>query len=120
MAFRRDYSEYHTGYRAFAVDFLRSIAFLRNYDGFVFDQEIFAQIVAARRTRGRAARFRRATSSRPPRSRSAPASEYGLRTLGVLARFRLDKRSRWPLLRPPAARLAPTQQSRTQDTAPAR
>ena len=50
LAFRRGYSEYHTGYRAFSTDFLRSIAFLRNDDGFVFDQEIFAQIVA----RGRA------------------------------------------------------------------
>ena len=45
-AFRRRFSEYHTGYRAFSVDFLRSIPFLRNSDGFVFDQEIFAQIVA--------------------------------------------------------------------------
>ena len=44
-AFRRGYSEYHTGYRAFSTDFLRSIAFLRNNDGFVFDQQIFAQIV---------------------------------------------------------------------------
>jgi hypothetical protein len=32
--------------------------------------------------------------------------EYGLRTLGVLARYRRDeRRGRWPLLRPPAARL---------------
>jgi hypothetical protein len=44
--------------------------------------------------------------------------EYGLRTLGVLARYRLDeRRSRWPLLRPPAARLAPAPGSRAQDTA---
>ena len=33
--------------------------------------------------------------------------EYGLQTLMVLARFRLDeRRSSWPLLRMPAARLA--------------
>ena len=44
--FRRNYSEYHTGYRAFSADFLRSVAFLRNSDAFVFDQEIFAQAVA--------------------------------------------------------------------------
>jgi hypothetical protein len=31
---------------------------------------------------------------------------YGLRTLAVLARYRLDERGRrWALLRPPAARL---------------
>ena len=54
-AFRRGYSEYHTGYRAMSTDFLRSIPFLRNSDGFVFDQEIFAQIVARRARVDRAA-----------------------------------------------------------------
>ena len=104
-AFRRGYSEYHTGYRAMSTDFLRSIPFLRNSDGFVFDQEIFAQMVA------RKARvvelpiptryFREASTV------SFPSSvEYGLRTLLVLARFRLDARDgRWPLLRRPAAQL---------------
>ena len=39
---------------------------------------------------------------------SFPASvEYGLRTLGVLARYRLNRgeNGRWPVLRRPAARL---------------
>jgi hypothetical protein len=104
-AFRRGYSEYHTGYRAFSTEFLRSIPFLRNSDGFVFDQEIFAQMVARRArvvelpipTRY----FREASTV------SFPSSvEYGLRTLGVLARYRLDeRRGSWPLLRRPAARL---------------
>ena len=44
-AFRRGYSEYHTGYRAFSADFLRSVPFARNSDGFVFDQQIFAQVI---------------------------------------------------------------------------
>jgi glycosyltransferase involved in cell wall biosynthesis len=105
LAFRRGYSEYHTGYRAFSTEFLRSIPFLRNSDGFVFDQEIFAQMVARRArvvelpipTRY----FREASTV------SFPSSvEYGLRTLMVLARYRLDGRSgSWPLLRRPAARL---------------
>jgi glycosyltransferase involved in cell wall biosynthesis len=105
LAFRRGYSEYHTGYRAYSTDFLRSVAFLRNDDGFVFDQEIFAQMVARRArvlelpipTRY----FREASTV------SFGASvEYGLRTLGVLARYRFDeRRGSWPLLRPPAARL---------------
>jgi SAM-dependent methyltransferase len=105
LAFRRGYSEYHTGYRAFSAEFLSSIAFLRNDDGFVFDQEIFAQMVARRArvlelpipTRY----FREASTV------SFGASvEYGLRTLGVLARYRFDeRRGSWPLLRPPAARL---------------
>ena len=45
-AFGVRFSEYHTGYRAFSADFLRSIPFLRNSDDFVFDQEIFAQMLA--------------------------------------------------------------------------
>lgn len=102
VGFRRRFSEYHTGYRAFSVDFLRSIAFLRNSDGFVFDQEIFAQAVAA------GARvielpiptryFLEASSVSFTRS-----VEYGLKTLGVLVRFRVDeRRRRWLLLRRPA------------------
>ena len=100
--FRRGYSEYHTGYRAFSTELLRSIPFLRNDDAFVFDQEVFAQIVA------RGARvvelpiptryFREASSVS-----FATSVRYGLRTLAVLARFRLDRRVPWALLRRPAA-----------------
>lgn len=105
-AFRRRFSEYHTGYRAFSTDFLRSVAFLRNDDGFVFDQQIFAQIVA---------HDARVVELAIPTRYFLEASSvsfrtsvwYGLRTLAVLARFRLDEsgRWRWPLLHRPAARL---------------
>jgi hypothetical protein len=107
LAFRRAYSEYHTGYRAFSVDFLRTIPFLRNSDGFVFDQEIFAQIVA---------RDARVVELSIPTRYFLEASsvsfrrsvEYGLRTLGVLARFRLSRRRPgWLLLGAPVARLEP-------------
>jgi SAM-dependent methyltransferase len=106
-AFRRRFSEYHTGYRAFAISFLRTIPFLRNSDGFVFDQETFAQIVA---TRARVVElpiptryFLEASSVSFWRS-----VEYGLRTLAVLVRFRLDeRRRRWLLLRRPAVDLRP-------------
>jgi glycosyltransferase involved in cell wall biosynthesis len=104
-AFRTGFSEFHTGYRAFSAEILREIAFLRNSDGFVFDQEIFAQLVR------RGARvheiaiptryFLEASSVSFTRS-----VEYGLRTLVVLAKFRLDeKRPRWPLVRRPASTL---------------
>jgi SAM-dependent methyltransferase len=104
-AFRKELSEYHTGYRAFSVEFLRTIPFLRNSDGFVFDQEIFAQIV------DRGARI--VELPIPTRyfleasSVSFRASvRYGLETLGVLARYRVDeKRRRWSLLRRPATTL---------------
>ena len=92
-------SEYHTGYRAFSSELLRSIPFLRNSDDFVFDQEIFAQVLA------RDARvveipiptryFREASSVD-----LGTSIRYGLMTLGVLARFTADRRrGRWPLLR---------------------
>jgi glycosyltransferase involved in cell wall biosynthesis len=40
-------SEFHTGYRAFRREVLETVNFLLNSDGFVFDQEIVAQVVAA-------------------------------------------------------------------------
>jgi SAM-dependent methyltransferase len=117
-AFRRDFSEYHTGYRAFSVSFLRTIPFLRNSDGFVFDQEIFAQIVA---TDARVVEldiptryFLEASSVSFWRS-----VEYGLRTLAVLLRFRLDeRRRRWLMLRRPAIELEPTTLPETEAAKP--
>jgi SAM-dependent methyltransferase len=106
-AFRRSYSEYHTGYRAFSVPFLRTIPFLRNSDGFVFDQEAFAQIVSSNARVVELAiptrYFLEASSVSFSRS-----VEYGLRTLGVLASFRLDQRRQRSLrLRRPAVDLTP-------------
>ncbi|MEI7559145.1 MAG: methyltransferase domain-containing protein [Actinomycetes bacterium] len=104
-AFRRDYSEYHTGYRAFSVDCLNKIAFLRNDDDFVFDQEIFAQLTASGARVVEIAiptRYFLEASSVSFRT----SVRYGLMTLKVLYRFRRDERKRdWPLLRPPAAKL---------------
>ncbi len=37
-------SEYHTGYRAFSGDVLRSLDFTHNSDDFIFDNEMVAQI----------------------------------------------------------------------------
>ena len=110
-AFRRDYSEYHTGYRAFSVELLNRMAFLRNDDDFVFDQEIFAQLTAHNA---------RVVEIAIPTRYFLEASSvsfrtsviYGLRTLSVLWRFRRDERRRnWSLLRPPAARLLATENS---------
>jgi glycosyltransferase involved in cell wall biosynthesis len=108
LSFRRRYSEYHTGYRAFSVPFLRTIPFLRNADGFVFDQQMFAQIVAA---------DARVVELAIPTRYFLEASsvsfwtsvEYGLQTLAVLLRFRMDpRRGRWLLLRRPAVELVST------------
>jgi glycosyltransferase involved in cell wall biosynthesis len=76
-------SEYHTGYRAFTREVLETVNFAANSDGFVFDQEIIAQVVAAR--------FRIAEISVPtryfPEASAASLSAsvvYGLRILAVL------------------------------------
>lgn len=37
-------SEYHTGYRAFSAEVIRSIDFTHNSDDFVFDNEMIAQV----------------------------------------------------------------------------
>src|SRR3954447_8676117 len=98
------FSEYHTGYRAFSAELLRSVTFQRNSDDFVFDQEIFAEVLAA------GARvveipiptryFREASSVD-----LSTSLRYAFKTLWVLGRFRLDRR--WTLLRRPAAWLSP-------------
>ena len=102
-AFGVSFSEYHTGYRAFSAPLLRSIAFLRNSDEFVFDQQIFAQVIA------RDARvveipiptryFREASSVD-----LGTSVRYGRQTLWVLGRFLAHRRGmRWTLLCGPAA-----------------
>jgi SAM-dependent methyltransferase len=98
-AFGVELSEYHTGYRAFSAQLLRSIPFLRNSDDFVFDQQIFAQVLA---------RGARVVEVAIPTRYFLEASSvdlatsirYGVQTLGVLGRFMVDRRrGRWPLLR---------------------
>jgi 2-polyprenyl-3-methyl-5-hydroxy-6-metoxy-1,4-benzoquinol methylase len=102
-AFGVHFSEYHTGYRAFSAELLRSIPFLRNSDGFVFDQQLFAQVIA------QGARVLEVPI--PTRYFHEASSvgfttsvRYGLGTLRVLARYRADAHGRpWSLLRRPAA-----------------
>jgi 2-polyprenyl-3-methyl-5-hydroxy-6-metoxy-1,4-benzoquinol methylase len=97
------FSEYHTGYRAFSASLLRSIAFLRNSDDFVFDQQIFAQVIA------RDARVVEiAIPTRYFREASSvdlvTSVRYGRQTLWVLGRFLAHRRgTRWMLLCAPAA-----------------
>ena len=90
-AFGLTLSEYHTGYRAFRREVLETVNFVANSDGFVFDQEIVAQVVAAH--------FRITEIAVPTRyfpeasSASFVASlVYGLRILSVLFWFLLNKR----------------------------
>jgi glycosyltransferase involved in cell wall biosynthesis len=40
-------SEYHSGYRAYSAEVLRTIAYHRNSDNFIFDNEVISQIFMA-------------------------------------------------------------------------
>src|SRR5262252_9157369 len=89
-AFGLRLSEYHTGYRAFRRDVLETVNFRANADGFIFDQEIIAQAVAAR--------FRLAEIAVPTRYFAEASSAsfvdstvYGLRILGVIFWYSLHR-----------------------------
>ena len=103
QAFGVRFSEYHTGYRAFSADFLRSIPFLRNSDDFVFDQEIFAQILA-RKARVMEIPIPTRYFHEASSVDFVTSLRYAFKTLWVLGRYRLDRR--WALLRRPAAWLS--------------
>lgn len=45
LVFKLNLSDYHTGYRAYTKEVLEAINFRANSDGFIFDQEVVAQIV---------------------------------------------------------------------------
>ena len=90
LVFGLHLSEYHTGYRAFRRDVLEAVNFRANNDGFVFDQEIIAQVVAAG--------FRIEEIAVPtryfPEASSASfvaSSIYGLRILAVLFWYLMNR-----------------------------
>ncbi len=89
-AFGLDHSEYHTGYRSFHRSVLETVNYTMNSDGFVFDQDIIAQAVAAG--------FRITEIPVPtryfPEASSASLVQstiYGLRILTLLCRFEMHK-----------------------------
>jgi glycosyltransferase involved in cell wall biosynthesis len=84
-------SEFHTGYRAFRREVLETVNFPANSDGFVFDQEIIGQVVAAG--------FRITEIPVPvryfPQASSAgflASTVYGLRILSMLFWYTLHRR----------------------------
>ncbi len=88
--FRLQHTEYHTGYRAFHRKVLETVNYAMNSDGFIFDQDIIAQAVAAG--------FRIAEIPVPvryfPEASSAgfwQSTVYGCKILILLARFLLHR-----------------------------
>ena len=89
--FRLHLSEYHTGYRAFRREVLETVNFAANADGFVFDQEIIAQVVAAGFRIGEIAVPTRYFSEASQASFVA-SSAYGLRILSVCFWYTLHQK----------------------------
>jgi len=86
--FRLNLSEFHTGYRAFRREVLETVNYAMNSDGFIFDQEIVAQVVAAD--------FRIAEIAVPTRYFKEASSAsfgqsviYGLKILWLVFKYRL-------------------------------
>ena len=108
-------SEYHTGYRAFRREVLERVNFALNSDGFVFDQGIIAQAVAARFQIGEIA----VPTRYFPEASSASfwaSTAYGLSILVLLARYLLHRRSllrarRFDSLRGRYTRLVPAERA---------
>ncbi len=88
-------SEYHTGYRAFSGEVIKSIDFSHNSDDFVFDNEMIAQIFMNGYEIGEITcptkYFEEASSINFARS-----SKYGLGVLRVSLTYRLHK---WGLVK---------------------
>jgi glycosyltransferase involved in cell wall biosynthesis len=88
-------SEYHTGYRGYTKDVLKSIHFENNSNDFVFDNQLLAQIIYKGYPIGEiscpARYFPEASSINFTRSLT-----YGLGVMGVSVKFRLSK---WKLLK---------------------
>lgn len=94
LAYSRDLSEYHTGYRAYSRAALESVHFEMNSDQFIFDQEIITQFIHLRQ---------RIVDIPVPTRYFAEASSisfwdsarYGLSILWVLFRYRLHVAGLW-------------------------
>lgn len=91
VVLRRDFSELHTGYRAYSRGFLETVPFLRNSNDFVFDTQIIAQAVAFGQRIVEVpiqTRYHAEASSTSMRANI----RYGFGTLAVMGRLALHRR----------------------------
>ncbi|MGH9279671.1 MAG: glycosyltransferase family 2 protein [Acidimicrobiales bacterium] len=84
------FSELHTGYRAYSRRFLETVPFLRNSNDFVFDSQVIAQAVALDQ---RVVEVPIETRYHPEASSTSMRANirYGLATLWTMVRFRLHR-----------------------------
>ena len=87
-------AEYHTGYRAYTRRALESVDLERNADGFIFDQEIVAQMVESR---ARLMEVAVPTRYFPEASSASFRASviYGLGILALLLRYTLHRLGLW-------------------------
>ncbi len=86
-------SEMHTGYRAYSRHFLEVVPFLRNSNDFVFDTQVIAQSVAfGMRTVEVPVQTKYFSEASSINFRTSAV--YGLKTLGVMLRFKLHQSRR--------------------------
>ncbi len=95
---RQKLSEYHTGYRAYSSKVLNDIAYERNSDDFIFDNQVIAQIFAKGYSIAEVTcptkYFEEASSINLKRS-----IKYGLGVMGVSMRYFLHRMGlKWKLL----------------------
>ena len=95
---RQKLSEYHTGYRAYSSKVLKDIAYGRNSNDFIFDNQVIAQIFAKGYSIAEVTcptkYFEEASSINLQRS-----IKYGLGVMGVSIRYFLHRLGfRWKLL----------------------
>ncbi|OGH59399.1 MAG: hypothetical protein A2725_01055 [Candidatus Magasanikbacteria bacterium RIFCSPHIGHO2_01_FULL_33_34] len=88
--FRLGLTEYHTGYRAYGRNLLTRIPFEKNSNNYVFDTEMFAEI-----SLGKFRVYEIPIPTRYTEESKSPSFykslEYGMMTLGVLAKFTFQK-----------------------------
>jgi len=89
-----DFSELHTGYRAYSRKFLETVPFMRNANDFSFDTEVIAQAVAFDQ---RILEVPVSTRYFDDASSTTPSQSivYGLKTLLVMARFAAHRAGIW-------------------------
>lgn len=85
------FSEYHTGYRAFSSEVLRALPLEENSDGFIFDNEMIAQILMAGFRMGELSCPTKYTSESSS-IRFWPSVQYGYGVLLVSLKYFLHKR----------------------------
>lgn len=89
-ALRTEFSELHTGYRAYSRRFLETVPFMRNSDDFLFDTQMIAQAVAFRQRVMEVPIHTKYFAEASSTSMSANV-RYGVGTLWTMARYLLDR-----------------------------